>query len=49
MTLLEADLLLARGADPSLRTTDGKSAADLAREHGHEESARRLDSLSGGT
>jgi ankyrin repeat protein len=36
------DLLLARGADPALRTTDGKSAADLAREHGHEEVAARL-------
>jgi uncharacterized protein len=37
------DVLLARGADPSLRTTDGKSAADLAREHGHEEIAARLE------
>lgn len=36
------DLLLARGADPALRTADGKSAADLAREHGHEEVAVRL-------
>ena len=39
------DLLLARGADPALATTDGKTAADLAREHGHEEVARRLDAL----
>jgi ankyrin repeat protein len=36
------DLLLARGADPSLTTTDGKTAADLAREHGHEDIAARL-------
>lgn len=39
------DLLLARGADVSLRTTDGKSAADLAREHGHDAIAARLDAL----
>ncbi|MDQ3170198.1 MAG: ankyrin repeat domain-containing protein [Acidobacteriota bacterium] len=37
------DLLLARGADPSLATTDGKTAADLARDHGHEDVARRLE------
>jgi ankyrin repeat protein len=36
------ELLLARGADPSLRTTDGKNAADLARDHGHEHVAVRL-------
>lgn len=36
------DLLLAHGADPALRTTDGKSAADLAREHGHDAVAARL-------
>jgi ankyrin repeat protein len=36
------ELLLARGADPSLRTTDGKNAADLARDHGHEQVAARL-------
>jgi ankyrin repeat protein len=36
------DLLLARGADPALRTTDGKTAADLAREHGHDTIAARL-------
>ncbi len=36
------DLLLARGADPALTTTEGKTAADLAREHGHEDVARRL-------
>lgn len=41
------DLLLARGADPSLRTADGKTAADLAREHGHEQIAARLDALAG--
>jgi ankyrin repeat protein len=37
------DLLLARGANPSLTTTDGKTAAVLAREHGHEDLAARLD------
>lgn len=37
------DLLLARGADPALQTTEGKTAADLAREHGHEEIAARLE------
>lgn len=36
------DLLLAHGADPSIKTTDGKSAADLAREHGHDAIAARL-------
>src|SRR5688500_10322931 len=39
------DMLLAHGADPKLKTTDGKNAADLAREHGHEEVAARLDAL----
>src|SRR5947199_337215 len=28
--------LLAAGADPQRKTKDGKTAADLAREHGHE-------------
>lgn len=37
------DLLLARGADPSLVTADGKTAAVIAREHGHDEVAARLD------
>ena len=37
------DLLLARGANPALVTTEGKTAADLAREHGHDEVARRLE------
>ena len=37
------DLLLARGADPARSTTEGKTAADLAREHGHEDVARRLE------
>jgi len=36
------DLLLARGADRAARTTDGKTAADLAREHGHAAVADRL-------
>jgi ankyrin repeat protein len=39
------DLLLARGADPALVTTDGKTAADLAREHGHDGVAERLDAI----
>ena len=39
------DMLLAHGADPAMKTTDGKSAADLAREHGHAGVAARLDSL----
>lgn len=39
------DLLLARGADPSLTTTDGKTAAVIAREHGHEDVAARLEAL----
>ena len=29
------DFLLAHGADRTMKTTDGKTAADLAREHGH--------------
>ena len=37
------EMLLAHGADPSLKTTDGKTAAQLAREHGHEEVAMRLE------
>jgi ankyrin repeat protein len=36
------ELLLAHGADPALTTTDGKTAADLARAHGHEAIAARL-------
>jgi ankyrin repeat protein len=36
------DLLLARGADPSVRTDDGKSAADFAEEGGHAGLAERL-------
>lgn len=39
------DLLLARGADPSLAAADGKTAAMIAREHGHAEIADRLDAL----
>lgn len=39
------DLLLARGADPSLTNADGKTAAMLAREHGHEALATRLETL----
>lgn len=39
------ELLLAHGADPALTTTEGKTAAELAREHGHGEIADRLDAL----
>lgn len=39
------DLLLARGADPSLVSEDGKSAATIAREHGHTALADRLARL----
>jgi ankyrin repeat protein len=35
-------LLLAHGADPTLRTDDGKSASDIAREHGNATIAERL-------
>ena len=37
------DLLLANGADPSLTTGDGRDAAALARDAGHEDLARRLE------
>jgi ankyrin repeat protein len=40
-----ADLLLSRGADPSLVSEDGKSAATIAREHGHTALAERLETL----
>ena len=36
------DLLLRHGADATLVSEDGKTAADLAREHGHEGLAKRL-------
>ena len=36
------NLLLARGADPAAVSEDGKTAAALAREHGHEALAVRL-------
>jgi ankyrin repeat protein len=36
------ELLLARGADPTLTNDDGKSAADLAIDRGHEELAESL-------
>ena len=39
------DLLLAHGANPSMKTTEGKTAADLARDHGHGDLADRLDAL----
>ncbi len=38
------DVLLAAGADISRKNPDGKTAADLARERGHEELAKRLSS-----
>ena len=40
------DLLLSRGADPALVTQEGKSAATLAREHGHTALAERLEGMS---
>jgi ankyrin repeat protein len=36
------DLLLAHGADPSLRSDDGKDAAAHARDQGHDRLADRL-------
>ncbi len=39
------DLLLAHGADPSLVSEDGKTAVSMARDHGHEVLAARLDDL----
>ena len=36
-------MLLARGADPALRTDDGKSAVEVARERGHDAAARMLE------
>ena len=36
------DVLLAAGADKKRKSTDGKTAADFARERGHEELAKRL-------
>jgi len=38
------DLLLDHGADPSLISEDGKTAADVAREHGHPALAESLGS-----
>jgi hypothetical protein len=38
------DLLLRHGADPSAVSEDGKTAADVAREHGHASLADRLAS-----
>jgi len=37
------DVLLAAGADCTLKQAEGKSAADLARERGHNELAKRLE------
>lgn len=37
------DLLLGRGADRSLKSTDGKTAADIARDRGHATVASRLE------
>jgi len=36
------DLLLKHGADPGIKNNDGKSAADIARERGHQEIADLL-------
>ncbi|MES3034410.1 MAG: ankyrin repeat domain-containing protein [Gemmatimonadota bacterium] len=37
-----SELLMACGADPAVRTRDGKLAGDLAREHGHPDLAASL-------
>ncbi|HEY2886281.1 MAG TPA: ankyrin repeat domain-containing protein [Rhizomicrobium sp.] len=37
------EVLLAAGADRSLKQSEGKSAADLARERGHHDLAKRLE------
>ena len=37
-----ADLLLRHGADPSLRSEDGRTAAEIARAHSHVDLAVRL-------
>lgn len=42
------DLLLGAGADPDMKTNDGRSAADLARSAGHGELANRLDGMTEG-
>lgn len=39
------DLLLDRGADPALVSEDDKTAASIAREHGHDALATRLQAL----
>ena len=39
------DLLLAAGADPTLVSEDGKTAADVANEHGHPAVANYLQRL----
>lgn len=39
------ELLLARGADPSLTSEDGKTAAAVAKEHGHPALAEKLEVL----
>lgn len=44
-----AELLLQHGADPALTTEAGKTAADLAREHGHTQLAARLEAHLSGT
>lgn len=42
-----AELLLERGADPTLRAEDGRTAIDLAEAHGHRALADRLRSARG--
>jgi ankyrin repeat protein len=41
------ELLLERGADPTLANPDGKTALDWAREHGHHEVVELLESVRG--
>ena len=42
MPIFMVALLLQYGADPALRDREGRTAADLAREAGHNALARRL-------
>ena len=40
--LARAELLLAHGADPAVRTNEGETAEAIATRHGHAHLARRL-------
>jgi ankyrin repeat protein len=49
LALEVARLLLARGADPSIRNSKGRTAADLARLNGHDEVADLIEAARVGT